>query len=293
MSAGPMSATSTSFFSWGIRCDAVLWRPDQRAERGSDRQAAGGPTDELAAGIVMCHGFRGIKEWFLPATAAAFQRAGFTVLTFDYRGFGGSDGPTGSLVPADQVEDIRNALTFLGAQDWVDDQRLGLWGTSFGCSNVIAAAAADTRAKAVVGQVGIGSVPRAWVARMPAEKRERLLADLAEDRVRRALTGVSKAIDPAEILDNRQSHAAFEKAQAELPQIATTMPLAAIERVFEFAPEDVVARIAPRPAAAHRRSRRPGRAGRGDPAAVRPGRRAQALGCLGYRPLRDLRAAVA
>ncbi|MFO5926797.1 alpha/beta hydrolase family protein, partial [Klebsiella pneumoniae] len=38
--------------------------------------------------IILCHGFCGIREILLPDFAEAFTRAGFSTITFDYRGFG-------------------------------------------------------------------------------------------------------------------------------------------------------------------------------------------------------------
>jgi dienelactone hydrolase len=63
-------------------------------------------------GIVMCHGFAGIKEGVLPGLATLLAEAGYTPLTFDFRGFGGSEGPVGRLVPDEQVEDTVHALEF-------------------------------------------------------------------------------------------------------------------------------------------------------------------------------------
>ncbi|MEV9348726.1 hypothetical protein AB0175_27125, partial [Klebsiella pneumoniae] len=36
--------------------------------------------------IILCHGFCGIREILLPDFAEAFTRAGFSTITFDYRG---------------------------------------------------------------------------------------------------------------------------------------------------------------------------------------------------------------
>jgi alpha/beta superfamily hydrolase len=45
--------------------------------------------------VLLCRGFAGIKELLLPAHAERFQKAGVAALTFDYRGFGGSEGEPG------------------------------------------------------------------------------------------------------------------------------------------------------------------------------------------------------
>jgi len=82
--------------------------------------------------------------------------AGINMLLFDYRGFGGSEGEKWRLIPLEQIDDIRNAISFFEAQPQVDPERIGLWGTSFGGANAPYAAAVDSRVKAVVGQVGFG-----------------------------------------------------------------------------------------------------------------------------------------
>lgn len=221
-----MTSQDLTFFSSGTRCAASLWPATAKT-----------PT----AGVVLCHGFRGIRRWFQPEIAALFHNAGMAVLTFDYRGFGDSDGQPGRLVPAEQIEDVRNALTLLARQPNVDAARLSLFGTSFGGSNAVAAAAVDLRVRATVCVAGLGDVGRAW-----RSAAERLAPRLVADRERRVLTGRSAAIDPAQILDNDQSRAAFAAAEERFPDLPRGFPLEAVERIFEFAPEREAARIAPR-----------------------------------------------
>src|SRR3712207_8525548 len=48
--------------------------------------------------ILMCHGFAGIQDLFFPQYAAKFSEEGFDVVTFDYNGFGESEG-TSEIVP--------------------------------------------------------------------------------------------------------------------------------------------------------------------------------------------------
>ena len=42
-----------------------------------------------------------------------------------------------------QIEDIKNAVTFLSAQPEVDKERIGLWGTSYGGANAILCGSRD------------------------------------------------------------------------------------------------------------------------------------------------------
>ena len=55
----------------------------------------------------------------------------------DYKGWGESEGPRTRLAPYSRVADVRAALTFLGAQAMVDENRLGIYGTSYGGATVV------------------------------------------------------------------------------------------------------------------------------------------------------------
>lgn len=58
--------------------------------------------------------FNCVNELLLPELASAFQAAGFTVLVYDTRCVGASDGlPRNDMRPQKQVEDYHDAVTFL------------------------------------------------------------------------------------------------------------------------------------------------------------------------------------
>ncbi|OGK87839.1 MAG: hypothetical protein A2X52_13370 [Candidatus Rokubacteria bacterium GWC2_70_16] len=109
-----------TFVSGGLRCSGWLYTPDSIAE--GLRPPA----------VVMAHGFSAVKEQGLDRFAERFAAAGLVTLVFDYRYFGASEGmPRGRLFPADQIEDYRNAITWLSEQPEVGAARIGLWGTSY------------------------------------------------------------------------------------------------------------------------------------------------------------------
>ena len=111
----------------------------------------------------MGHGFSFVKE-ALVDDAGCLQRAGYVVLTVDYRTFGESEGePRGQLFLLNESEDYRNALSYLETRDEVDPARIGIWGTSFGGAIVIYTGAIDRRAKAVVAQVPVVN-GRRWMS---------------------------------------------------------------------------------------------------------------------------------
>ena len=115
-----MSATPATFFSEGCKLVGDLYRP-------ADLQSG-----DTRAGIVLCHGYTGVKDLYLPDNARVLTEAGYMVLAFDYKGWGESEGPRTRLAPYSRVADVQAALTFLGAQPEVDEKRLGIYGTSYG-----------------------------------------------------------------------------------------------------------------------------------------------------------------
>ena len=117
------------------------------------------PEQALSGGrvpaVAMAHGFGAVKEMYLEPFARRFAAAGIAALVFDYRCFGGSGGePRQRVFPHEQMEDYRNALTWLSLQPEIDADRMGVWGTSFSGGHVIQVAAHDPRVKAVVSQAG-------------------------------------------------------------------------------------------------------------------------------------------
>jgi hypothetical protein len=228
--------TAVSFYSEGFKLDGDLFVPDDVA------------LGERRAGIVLCHGYTGVKDLYLPDNARVLNEAGFVVLTFDYKGWGKSEGPRSRLAPMSRVADVQAALTFLGLQAQVDQDRLGIYGTSYGGATVVWTAAIDQRVKCTVSCVGIGHGAR-WMrsVRRPDEWHD-LLARSKKDREQRAVTGTSEMADRSEILlPDRQSAELASAARKNNPNAINTLPLEYIDETLQFHPEWVVDKIAPRP----------------------------------------------
>jgi fermentation-respiration switch protein FrsA (DUF1100 family) len=102
----------------------------------------------------MAHGYAGTKYHGLEPMAEAFAEAGFVVLVHDHRGFGESGGqPRQDVNPWQQITDWRHAISYLQDRPEVDENCVGLWGTSFAGGHAIVLGATDRRLKAVVAQV--------------------------------------------------------------------------------------------------------------------------------------------
>jgi dienelactone hydrolase len=141
--------------------------------------------------IILCHGWGGTAAQLRP-DAVVFARAGYYVVTFDYRGWGPSEGRVVLTRPAvrgkpgqpftaevkeirevvdplDQTTDLLNVLHWVHGEKQCDAGRIGLWGTSYSGGHVVYAAARDARAKALVSQVP--ALDSRWVVASAAARK--------------------------------------------------------------------------------------------------------------------------
>ena len=227
-----------SFYSGaGLRLAGILEVPDE-GEKGIKRP-----------GIVLCHAGTGTKETFLPEISQRLVKKGYAVLRFDYRGFGESEGLKCRLIPWEQVDDIRNAITFMQLQGEVDGERIGLWGPSSGGANVSYTAGVDRRVKCMVSVSGMGDMGR-WLKdiRRYWEWKE-FLQRLEKDRTNRVLSGVSQKVVTSEIVLPVSSSGMDTLPAPKNPAAQKNeLTLESAESMTQFRPETVVDRISPRAA---------------------------------------------
>ncbi|KAH8892207.1 DltD N-terminal domain protein [Thozetella sp. PMI_491] len=108
--------------------------------------------------LVMCHGFSAVKEMYLDAFSERFtSQLALACLVYDNRGFGTSDvapgQPRQDIIPAMQMSDLSDAITYAQSLPEVDADRIGIWGSSYGGGHVLHVGATDRRVKAVISQV--------------------------------------------------------------------------------------------------------------------------------------------
>jgi uncharacterized protein len=206
--------------------------------------------------VAMAHGLGAVKEMYLEPFARRFAKAGIAVLVFDYRGFGASGGePRQRISPHDQMEDYRNALTWLSIQPEIDADRLAVWGTSFSGGHVIQVAAHDSRVKAVVSQVGAMDLNQ--IVRTVAGPE--MLAALQQltvlERIRHATEGGEKYIPstgrPGEGLALQSDQDSFDfayQAQATVaPAWRNQVTMGSLDAILAHAPGRFIDLVAPRP----------------------------------------------
>src|SRR3954471_9649835 len=126
----PAMEEKHGFVSDGFKLDAVLHRPEKSAGK--------------VPAFMVLHGFGGNKDGMGGlASARMLQKLGYAALRFDFRGCGKSEGPKGRTICLEQVEDVKNALTWLAQQPGVDGKRIGVMGHSFGAAVAVYSAGVD------------------------------------------------------------------------------------------------------------------------------------------------------
>ena len=141
--ADPARRERSTFDSDGVRLAAHVYRPPE-AEPG-----------RVTPGIVMCGPVSSVKEQTLPHYAQRFADAGYTVLTFDPRGFGASGGePRFHYDPWLVVADFANAVAHMMGRDDVDSGRVAAVGVCMGGGYALAVAARERRLAACVSVAG-------------------------------------------------------------------------------------------------------------------------------------------
>ncbi|WP_210236003.1 MULTISPECIES: alpha/beta hydrolase [unclassified Mesorhizobium] len=106
--------------------------------------------------VVLAGGWCYTKEIVLPHYAKAFLEIGCATLAFDYRNFGESEGDLRqNLNPWEQIEDIRNAVSFAETLEGVDPRRIGLMGISYAGGHAIITGAIEPRLAFVISAVPV------------------------------------------------------------------------------------------------------------------------------------------
>lgn len=218
--------------------------------------------EDLKAGerrpaLVLGHGFGAVKEG-IDQEACYFSRAGFITLAVDYRSFGESGGTVrGELFPLCQVEDLRNAVSYLETRADVVADRIGLWTTSFGGGIGIHTAAVDRRIAAVVAQVPI--VDGGWWMQVlrNTEQYEYLLDRVEADRRERFRGGGSARVKSLATFKSGEFCAmptddeiygfSEQSKTTSMQRLLDSITVESLEKVLEWHPIDVIHRIAPRP----------------------------------------------
>lgn len=154
-----------TFYSDDVACFARIFYPKNFDPDGK------------TPAVVCAQGWTGFADT-IHKYGNRFAEKGLVAMTIDYRGWGESDGfvtmidrvktaddqrfteaetkiriKRTRLLPMEQVEDIRNAISYIQGEPGVDPERIGIWGSSYAGGHVLTTASVDPRVSAVVSQV--------------------------------------------------------------------------------------------------------------------------------------------
>ena len=234
---------NVSFTSQGAQCVGWLYLPDDLA------------AGEKAPAVVMANAITATKEMVLPAYAEQFAAAGFAALAFDFRFLGESGGePRGQLFASEQIEDLRNAISWLSLQPEVDANRIGAWGASFGGAHVLYLAAFDKRIKAAVSAIPSMRTIDTMVHFIGRQGLGQIQGFLGWDRTNRYQTGavtymktVSDGTENA-MLPNPEANEFYNRqAQTIAPNWNSQVTVESLEKLLEYDPAYAIEFISPTP----------------------------------------------
>ncbi|RAL08470.1 alpha/beta hydrolase [Aspergillus homomorphus CBS 101889] len=190
---------SIIFLSRNLKLSAHLYAPSADAP------------SRAGAAIIIAHPWTSIKEQSPANYARLLSAAGFTCLTYDAAYQGASDGQPRHLEdPAQRVEEIKNAVTYLSNRHGIDPTKIGVLGICAAGGYACFAAQTDVRLRAVatVSAACVGTLTRRGLEKdSPASEALRMQLELAaKDR-----SGEGE-IPPVQMLPER-----FEDLPAECP----------------------------------------------------------------------------
>jgi len=232
-----LNTENVTFYSDGVKIAGLYHTPDK------DSIAPPWPA------LVQGPGWLGLKDSKLYRTYhERFIGAGYSVLVFDYRGFGDSEGERGILLPEWQARDIRNAITYAQTRTDVDPNRIGLFGSGgTGGGNAVYVAGIDERVKCAVCYHGVAN-GRDWLRSMRREYEwVEFLQRIEADRKNRVLTGESEMVLPRQEIMVATPERKQTKVKADVEaRIPDRIQLRSADAILDYCPEDVVDRISPR-----------------------------------------------
>jgi len=215
-----------------------------------DRRSGQVPT------VVMAHGFSAVKEMYVDKFAEVFAAGGLGALVFDNRNFGASDGePRYEIDPWQQVRDYRDAITYASMLPETDEERIGVWGSSYSGGHVLVLGAIDRRIKCVASQVPLVSGHRNARRLIRADMIASVQQMFEADRKAR-YKGDSAAMipvvseDPAKpcVLPTRDSWEWFtETGKTRAPAWHNAVTLRSVEMFTEYEPGVYIEYISPTP----------------------------------------------
>lgn len=227
-----MLEQKVTFDSDGLKLAGVVHTPADLSP-GSERPA-----------FLVLHGFGTGKDGSTPEILANMLcEWGYVVMRFDFRSCGESEGEHAWVMCEDQVEDVKNAVTWFAKQPYVDGEKIGVIGHSFGAAVAVYAGGVDRRIGAVISSCGWGDGESKFRLQHKSKAAWSKFTKMLEDgKAHREKTGKSLMVDRWDIVPIPK-HLRGHMGK----HVHTSFPAETAQSMYDFRANDVVGDIAPRP----------------------------------------------
>lgn len=219
------------FESEGLLLSGVVTLPGNIGE--NDRRPA----------LILLHGLGRNKEDRSVVRASRLLASwGYVTLRFDMRGSGDSQGTRARLICLEQVDDASSALNFIRTLPYVDTAAVGVMGHGLGAAVALYAAGLDERFAACISSAGWGNGEKKFRRQHALPRQWDQFLNLLHVGRKAMAEGHSLTVSRADLVG--LSRSVLERLP---PGSLTEFPFEVMESLYRFRPNDVVARIAPRP----------------------------------------------
>jgi fermentation-respiration switch protein FrsA (DUF1100 family) len=233
--ADPSRRIPVSFLSDGLHLAGHLYRPPS--------VSAG----QVTAGIVMCGPISSVKEQTVPHYAERLANVGYSVLTFDSRTFGESEGePRHHYDPNQVIADYSNAVSYLLSREDVDSERVGVVGVCMGGGYAVSTAAMDKRIKVAASVAGGYNIGSTFQQLMGVEGFARYQTQINASHAKQLATGEVQYIPmiahglsaqiPLAVMPNEEAYSYYDRtSKADAPNwLPNKMTVASLEPYYIY-----------------------------------------------------------
>jgi fermentation-respiration switch protein FrsA (DUF1100 family) len=234
LTADPSRRTAVTFQSAGLELAGHLYRPPAATRT------------QRTSGLVMVGPISSVKEQTVPHYAERLSDAGHTVLTFDTRSFGESEGtPRFHYDPNEVIADFSNAVSYLMTRDDIDPARVGIVGVCMGGGYAVSTGARDKRIKAVVAVAGGYNIGGTFQEFLGVEGFADYFRQVNELVMRQYRTGEVQYVPtiaeqlsadvPVAVMPNAEAYAYYDRtSRTDAPNWSRTMTAASLEPYFVY-----------------------------------------------------------
>lgn len=125
----------------------------------------------------------------------------------------------------------------------IDNQRIGLWGTSLGGCHVFNAAAQDKRVKSIVSQLAFADGEVLVTGEMNELEKASFLSTLNKMAEKKKNTGKEMFVGVTRVLSDNESKVFFEKVKGQYPEMDIKIPFLTVMETLQYKPAESAAKV--------------------------------------------------